>query len=513
MKKHQRAAKQNKRMEKDEGVRLNKKLRDALKSKDSIKNSSDITEARAAVRQHMLDTQKINSKQSFGRSAVTFFFYDSYVKCSKEECRGFRNSFTYSQSVYRGHVERCFPRKKKFSEFCLVGFRMENEKLVVMGFEEMKLWFRRETARQENFVGSKLWTKNKYPTWSQRIVEAVEDDDLKFSDDARGFEQKFRNNNQSRGWDKIFVVNDPSGLGADFPDETTLLRTMRQHGNRKLRYFDSQTMEFYDCSWSGYLDRFSKEEKHRDHIVNCLGLDASVPALRNAITVPKFARTCSNSMTPMKHLEKYIIISQKGAFSEFHTDFGGMSAYFHILKGIKTFFFIEPTEENLKKLQNYEEGHHHRKDNHWFGRKIATTDIKRVTMSAGRTFFMPAGWIHAVYTDEDCIAYSGSFFEKTNIPRQIRIFQHEEDAGIEQDFRIPQFVPVHLKFFEKELLSRVQEYNSRNERMNVSNHAWEWNTFQLMRPFLKTYSLADDHIKKAWKKVEKKQKAIENQNI
>lgn len=36
-----------------------------------------------------------------------------------------------------------------------------------------------------------------------------------------------------------------------------------------------------------------------------------------------------------------------------HIDFGGSSVFYHVLRGSKTFYFIEPTEKNLKKYQKW----------------------------------------------------------------------------------------------------------------------------------------------------------------
>jgi hypothetical protein len=40
---------------------------------------------------------------------------------------------------------------------------------------------------------------------------------------------------------------------------------------------------------------------------------------------------------------------------------------------------------------------------------------------AGNTFFMPSGWIHAVYTAKDSIAFSGSFLHSFNIEKQLQV--------------------------------------------------------------------------------------------
>jgi F-box/leucine-rich repeat protein 10/11 len=50
-----------------------------------------------------------------------------------------------------------------------------------------------------------------------------------------------------------------------------------------------------------------------------------------------------------------------------------------------------------------------------------------VTLEAGSTFFIPSGWIHAVYTPEDSLVFGGNFLHSFAIEKQIR---YEPDLNI-----------------------------------------------------------------------------------
>ena len=43
-----------------------------------------------------------------------------------------------------------------------------------------------------------------------------------------------------------------------------------------------------------------------------------------------------------------------------------------------------------------------------------------VTLETGSTFFIPSGWIHAVYTPEDSLVFGGNFLHSFAIEKQIR---------------------------------------------------------------------------------------------
>lgn len=61
---------------------------------------------------------------------------------------------------------------------------------------------------------------------------------------------------------------------------------------------------------------------------------------------------------------------------------------------------------------------------------------QRVTLSAGNTFFIPTGWIHAVYTPCDSLVFGGNFLHSFGIERQLRIAQVEDTTHVSDSFEI-----------------------------------------------------------------------------
>lgn len=71
--------------------------------------------------------------------------------------------------------------------------------------------------------------------------------------------------------------------------------------------------------------------------------------------------------------------------------------WYHILKGSKVFWLIPPTEKNLQLYEKWVLSG--KQSDVFFGDTVEK--CARVYLTAGNTFFIPTGWIHAVYTPTD----------------------------------------------------------------------------------------------------------------
>ena len=62
-----------------------------------------------------------------------------------------------------------------------------------------------------------------------------------------------------------------------------------------------------------------------------------------------------------------------------------------------------------------------------------------LTVSAGQTFLMPSGWIHAVYTPEDSIAFGGNFLNSFCIETQLKMREIDIALKVEKSSQFPLF--------------------------------------------------------------------------
>lgn len=147
-------------------------------------------------------------------------------------------------------------------------------------------------------------------------------------------------------------------------------------------------------------------------------------------------------------VQKYCLMSVKGCYTDFHIDFGGTSVWYHILRGCKVkfllvfyqntylnlkkyiffqvFWLIPPTEQNIKLYEQWILSG--KQGDIFFGDTVE--QCGRVLLQAGETFFIPTGWIHAVYTPKDSLVFGGNFLHSFGIEKQLRIAEVEESTKV-----------------------------------------------------------------------------------
>nr|DBA23234.1 TPA: hypothetical protein GDO54_014167 [Pyxicephalus adspersus] len=209
------------------------------------------------------------------------------------------------------------------------------------------------------------------------------------------------------------------GLGIRMPDQNFTVRDVKLlvGSRRVVDVMDVNTQKGTDMSMSQFVDAV-------DWVDNMWP-----PHLKEN------QKETTNVLSEMKYpkVKKYCLMSVKGCFTDFHIDFGGTSVWYHVFRGGKVFWLIPPTGYNL---QLYEE---------WLlsGKQ---TDIflgdrsqgcQRIELKQGHTFFIPSGWIHAVYTPADSLVFGGNILHSFNIPMQLRVFEIEDRTRVHAKFRYP----------------------------------------------------------------------------
>ena len=82
---------------------------------------------------------------------------------------------------------------------------------------------------------------------------------------------------------------------------------------------------------------------------------------------------------------------------------------------------IRPTVENLKKWDLYEQKKAIKKTMQFFIDFLnSCTDVCYVELSKGQTLLLPGGYLHAVFSPEDAIAFGGNFLCDFGIEAQFR---------------------------------------------------------------------------------------------
>ena len=105
--------------------------------------------------------------------------------------------------------------------------------------------------------------------------------------------------------------------------------------------------------WAQYLEGRSKDHK----TLNLISLEVSATPLNAKVEAPSIVRSVDwiDLVWPLDKrakgdypkVQKYCLSGMKGSYTDFHIDFGGTSVWYHVLYGLKRFYFVAPTTENL----------------------------------------------------------------------------------------------------------------------------------------------------------------------
>uniref|UniRef100_A0A8R1U0Z4 JmjC domain-containing protein n=1 Tax=Onchocerca volvulus TaxID=6282 RepID=A0A8R1U0Z4_ONCVO len=257
---------------------------------------------------------------------------------------------------------------------------------------------------------------------------------------------------QENGLEEPVLFKDSlSALGMKMPkDGTFTVRcVLKAVGDRLVEVVDVMTQGSRQMMLSDFVDYYESPSAGRKDLLNLLSLEFSLTPLSKRVRGPTLAQEIDwvelywpkdlrNSPSTFPKVQNYCLMSVKGSFTDFHIDFGGTSVWYHIYKGRKTFWIIEPTEENILKYEKWIlEGSQHEA---FFGDLV--DKCARIELYEGYTFIIPSGWIHAVYTPEDSLVFGGNFLHSFSIPMQIRVIRSENILMIKKKYRYPNYIEM-----------------------------------------------------------------------
>jgi F-box and leucine-rich repeat protein 10/11 len=266
------------------------------------------------------------------------------------------------------------------------------------------------------------------------------------------------------GQDKLDMVI-PQGL--------TVRRVSELYGpEQKVEIIDVKSQEGGDKRWNMRKWADYYEQEGEKPVRNVISLEVSKSKLGRLIRRPRVVRDLDlqDSVWPQDEASQavapavqfYCLMSVADCYTDFHVDFGGSSVYYHILKGKKTFFFIPPKKQHLKK---YEEWCLSPQQN-WTWLPDHTKECYRIDLSEGDTMLIPSGWIHSVWTPENSLVIGGNFLTRLHLSMQLRIFEIEKATKVPRKFRYPHFQKVLwytvIKYLQEDALpqSVAQEFYS-----------------------------------------------------
>ncbi|CAL8321646.1 unnamed protein product [Lota lota] len=251
------------------------------------------------------------------------------------------------------------------------------------------------------------------------------------------------------------IFKHKDGLGIRMPDqEFTVSEIKGLVGNRRsVDVMDVSTQKGSEMSMAQFVRYYETPEKEREKLFNVISLEFSHTKLEHLIKRPtvvdlvdwvdnmwpselKQRQTEStNVISEMKYpkVQRYCLMSVKGCYTDFHIDFGGTSVWYHVFKGKKVFWLVPPTPHNLALYEDWVLSG--KQSDIFLGDRA--DGCQRVELKQGHTFFIPSGWIHAVYTPEDTLVFGGNILHSFNIPMQLSIYEIENRTKVNSKFRYP----------------------------------------------------------------------------
>ncbi|KAE8583274.1 hypothetical protein XENTR_v10020473 [Xenopus tropicalis] len=184
----------------------------------------------------------------------------------------------------------------------------------------------------------------------------------------------------------------------------------------------------------------------REKVLNVISLEFSETRLTNLVETPKIVRKLSwvenlwpeQSVFERPNVQKYCLMGVKDSYTDFHIDFGGTSVWYHVLKGEKIFYLIQPTKTNLALFECWSSSSN--QNEMFFGDQV--DKCYRCPVKQGQTLFIPTGWIHSVLTPVDCLAFGGNFLHSLNIAIQLRAYEIEKRLSTADLFKFPNFETI-----------------------------------------------------------------------
>ncbi|KAK5975171.1 JmjC domain-containing histone demethylation protein 1 [Trichostrongylus colubriformis] len=251
---------------------------------------------------------------------------------------------------------------------------------------------------------------------------------------------------------------DPHELGMKVPkaEEFSVDDVLRLvGGNRMIEVVEVSGQTSVKMSLRDFVDYYKTPKEERQTLYNVLSLEFSNTEMEDIIQSPTLVRQIDwvENHWPDALRQRYITFNKKGhytphhtypkvqnyclmsverCYTDFHVDFGGTSVWYHVLKGQKIFWLIEPSLTNIRL---YEEFVKNPEQTGFFGHVV--DECARVVLNPGSTAVIPSGWIHAVYTPSDSLVFGGNFLHSLRCEMQIQVYLSENRINITKKFRFP----------------------------------------------------------------------------
>ncbi|KAJ1502863.1 Lysine-specific demethylase 7A [Coelomomyces lativittatus] len=227
-----------------------------------------------------------------------------------------------------------------------------------------------------------------------------------------------------------FIVSDSAGLEMRLPENLTPdLLTECIGPSFQIDVIDVGMQSDEVWTLQKWLKYFTSPRKTK--LYNLLSLEISRTPLSTHFQRPRVVRemdmtdlvwpTARKEKGEFPFVQNYILMSVAGCYTDFHIDFGGSSVFYHVIKGQKIFYLIEPSQKNIELYNAFLSVHTPRFS--FLGDRVKR--CYQLIVQQNETVFIPSGWIHAVYTPVDSIVFGGNFLHLSATYMQLQMAELE----------------------------------------------------------------------------------------
>ncbi|KAA0707650.1 Lysine-specific demethylase phf2 [Triplophysa tibetana] len=248
---------------------------------------------------------------------------------------------------------------------------------------------------------------------------------------------------EENGFNEPILIQKKDGLGMSMPAPTFYISDVENYVGpdvlvdvvdvTKQTNSQMKLKEFVDYYYS----------TNRKKVLNVINLEFSDSRMGNIVESPQIIRRLSwvenywpdDALLGKPKVSKYCLICVKDSYTDFHIECGGASVWYHVLKGEKIFFLIKPTSANLSLYERWRSSSNNTEM--FFADQV--DKCYKCTLKQGQTLFIPSGWINAVLTPVDCLAFSGHFVHSLSVEMQMRAYEVEKRLKVASLTPFPNF--------------------------------------------------------------------------
>ncbi|XP_051545027.1 lysine-specific demethylase 7B isoform X2 [Myxocyprinus asiaticus] len=270
---------------------------------------------------------------------------------------------------------------------------------------------------------------------------------------------------ERHGFRYPIAVPKMEGLGLRLPPPDFSVKDVERYvgGDKVIDVIDVARQADSKIKLSTFVKYFYSPK--RSKVLNVISLEFSDTKMSELVVVPDIAQKMSwvenywpdDSYFPKPFVQKYCLMGVKDSYTDFHIDFGGTSVWYHVLWGEKIFYLIKPTPDNLALYEEWSSSPS--QSEVFFGKKV--DKCYKCVVRQGTTLLIPTGWIHAVLTSQDCMAFGGNFLHNLNIGMQLRCYEMERRLKTPDLFKFPYFEAI-CWYVAKNLLETLKESREEN---------------------------------------------------